>query len=71
MVFTAKKINLKLIFGAGLTAGIGFTMSIFIASLAFKEPLLLDTAKIAIIAGSVLSGLAGVLFLKSNLKAKA
>ena len=65
------KINLKLIFGAGLTAGIGFTMSIFIASLAFKEPLLLDTAKIAIIAGSVLSGLAGVLFLKSNLKAKA
>jgi len=48
-----------LIFGAGLTAGIGFTMSIFITSLSFKEPLLLDTSKIAIIAGSVLSGLAG------------
>jgi len=62
------KINLKMIFGAGLTAGIGFTMSIFIASLSFKEPLLLDTAKIAIIAGSVLSGIAGALFLKSNLK---
>lgn len=64
------KISLKLIFGAGLTAGIGFTMSIFITSLSFKEPLLLDTSKIAIIAGSVLSGLAGVLFLKSNLKTK-
>ncbi|HNL35135.1 MAG TPA: Na+/H+ antiporter NhaA, partial [Bacteroidia bacterium] len=64
------KISLKLIFGAGLTAGIGFTMSIFITSLSFKEPLLLDTSKIAIIAGSFLSGLAGVLFLKSNLKTK-
>ncbi|MBD3162148.1 MAG: Na+/H+ antiporter NhaA [Candidatus Eisenbacteria bacterium] len=48
------------IIGAGCLAGIGFTMSIFIASLAFGgEQELLDKAKIAILAASLVSGLLG------------
>ena len=60
-------INFNLILGAGFTAGIGFTMSVFIASLSFKEIVWLDAAKIAIIAGSLLSGILGVIYLKRNL----
>lgn len=53
----------KQILGAGMIAGIGFTMSIFIATLAFKEEELQVISKIAIIAGSVISGIAGYYFL--------
>jgi NhaA family Na+:H+ antiporter len=44
---------------AGCLAGIGFTMALFIAGLALKAPLL-DTAKIGILSGSILSALLGV-----------
>ncbi len=53
-------VNWKQILGAGLLAGIGFTMSIFIALLAFSDSLVIDTSKVAILCGSVLSGAAGV-----------
>jgi len=44
-----------------LLAGIGFTMALFVASLAFGiESPLYAQAKVAILAGSVLSALAGV-----------
>jgi NhaA family Na+:H+ antiporter len=41
----------------GCLAGIGFTMSIFIATLAFRDPALLAAAKLAVIAASALAGL--------------
>lgn len=47
------------IHGLGALAGIGFTMSLFIASLAFGQGPLLDTAKTAILAASLLSGIVG------------
>jgi NhaA family Na+:H+ antiporter len=49
--------------GVGLLAGIGFTMSLFIANLAFGEGALLDQAKIGVLAASVVAALAGLAFL--------
>jgi NhaA family Na+:H+ antiporter len=46
----------------GLVGGIGFTMSLFIAQLAFPPGPLLDTAKLAILVGSAIGAIAGALF---------
>ena len=51
--------------GVSLAAGIGFTVALFIASLAFPgHPELLDEAKVGILGGSLLAGVAGVLVLR-------
>ena len=50
--------------GAGILAGIGFTMSIFISSLAFKDNGTIDIAKIAVLAGSFLSIIGGYICLR-------
>lgn len=47
------------IFGVGLVAGVGFTVSLFITGLAFEPGLVQDEAKMGILAGSLLAGLAG------------
>jgi NhaA family Na+:H+ antiporter len=49
--------------GVGLLAGIGFTVSIFVAGRAFTEVALVEGATIGILFGSVLAGVAGTLFL--------
>ena len=46
--------------GAGALAGIGFTMSLFIAGQAFPLPSDFDAAKIAVFAASVLSAIIGM-----------
>lgn len=51
------------IWGVGLLCGIGFTMSLFIAGLAFDDALLLGSAKVGILAGSLVSGVIGALVL--------
>jgi NhaA family Na+:H+ antiporter len=52
------------IFGVGAIAGIGFTVSIFVAGLAFDEkPLLENDAKIGILAASVIAATIGSLVL--------
>ena len=61
-------VNWKNLYGASILAGIGFTMSLFIASLAFTDPELMDLAKIGILSGSLLSGIAGFMFLKTSSK---
>lgn len=52
----------KLLAGGGLLAGIGFTMALFIANLAFS-PSLIDSAKLGIFLASVISAVAGLALL--------
>ncbi|MGH3668381.1 MAG: Na+/H+ antiporter NhaA, partial [Acidimicrobiia bacterium] len=47
------------ILGLSVVGGIGFTVSLFIASLAFGDPALNELAKVGILAGSLLAGLLG------------
>ena len=58
-----KGVDLRSVFGIAALGGIGFTVSLFIASLSFDEPLLVDSAKIGILAGSVVSAAVGVAIL--------
>ncbi|PHQ79897.1 MAG: Na+/H+ antiporter NhaA [Phycisphaera sp.] len=54
------------IIGAGCLAGIGFTMALFIANLAFKgDALHLDAAKLGILTASLVSTIAGMAILMS------
>lgn len=55
----------KHIIGVGILAGIGFTMSIFIALLSFKDELFVVEAKFAILCTSVLAGIVGFIYLKN------
>lgn len=53
------------ILGAGLLGGIGFTMSIFIANLAYPgQPAIITSSKMAILLASLVAGLAGFAWLK-------
>jgi len=55
-------VNWKIMLGAGCLAGIGFTMSIFIAGLALERNLL-DAGKLGTLIGSALSAIAGCVLL--------
>ena len=78
IVFIARKlklveipedINNQQIIGVSFLAGIGFTMAIFIASLAFENsPMYIDSAKIGILIGSLISAIIGYLILRFNKK---
>lgn len=57
--------------GAGILAGIGFTMSIFITLLAFEDAQVITGAKIAVLLASLLAGLAGYFWLRITLTTKA
>ena len=58
--------NWHQLIGAGILAGIGFTMSIFISMLAFDDKLVQDIAKIAVLVSSVLSMIVGYLWLAAK-----
>jgi NhaA family Na+:H+ antiporter len=65
-----KELHWKQILGAGMLGGIGFTMSIFITLLAFKNDgeAVITYSKIAILVASFVSGTLGFLWLKVSLK---
>lgn len=54
------------IVGAGFLGGIGFTMSIFIALLAFGNPETVQSSKISILLGSLAAGTVGFLVLRKQ-----
>lgn len=58
--------HIKEIMAVGVLCGIGFTMSIFIASLAFAdvEPVLVSWAKLGILSGSILAAVVGYALLR-------
>lgn len=74
LTFSAVKLKLAVlpdsfgksqVVGVALLAGVGFTMSMFIANLAFADhPELMDSSKVGILVGSLLSGLLGYLVLR-------
>ncbi len=56
---------LSKLLGVSAVAGIGFTVALFIAGLAFPgHPELLDQAKVGILAGSLVAGGAGAIVLR-------
>ncbi len=58
------EIKWKHIVGAGILAGIGFTMSIFIALLAFNDPGMIDVSKLSVLLASFCAGVIGFGWLK-------
>jgi NhaA family Na+:H+ antiporter len=63
-------VDWKAMLGAGCLGGIGFTMSLFIAGLAFTDNML-DDAKIGVLAGSAIAAALGCLLLLASLRARA
>jgi len=55
---------------AGFLAAIGFTMSLFIAGLAFKDPVHINEAKLGILCASILAGIIGYILLSMRKKPK-
>ena len=63
--------DLRAMLGLGLLCGIGFTMSLFIASLAYRDPLLYEEAVLGILGASVIAAVLGILWLRAVLPARA
>ena len=59
------------VLGAGFLAGIGFTVAIFVSSIAFDDPAVVDQAKMGVFAASLVAGATGYLFLRLSGRARA
>ena len=57
-------ISWRQIYGVSWLGGIGFTMSLFIASLAFGESALLTSAKLGVLTASLIAGIIGWILLR-------
>jgi Na+:H+ antiporter, NhaA family len=52
------------LFGLAVTAGIGFTVALFVTSLSFDDPNLASSAKLGVLAASTVAGILGLLALR-------
>ena len=59
------------VLGLAAVAGIGFTVSLFVAGLAFADPQLTNLAKVGIFAGSLVAGVVGIAILLTAKRAPA
>jgi NhaA family Na+:H+ antiporter len=55
------------VYGVSILAGIGFTMSLFIGTLAFSDPAYGASVRIGVLSGSIMSALVGYLLLRAIL----
>ena len=62
--------DLRAMLGLGLMCGIGFTMSLFIASLAYQDPLLYEEAVLGILGASVIAAVLGIVWLRAVLPSR-
>lgn len=62
------KTNWKQLIGVSILGGIGFTMSIFIALLAFSDEKIINQAKLDILLASLTAGILGYFLLNKSLK---
>lgn len=60
-------VNWRMLTAVGFLAGIGFTMSLFVASLAFGGTGMLDQSKIGVLSASVIAAITGLILLKMSL----
>ena len=63
-----KNVTFKQLAGVSILGGLGFTMSLFINSLAYTNENLIDSAKMGILLGSLMAGLLGYFVLRVTLK---
>lgn len=64
-------LNFKMFMGVALLAGMGFTMSLFINTLAFNNNTYIEQAKTGILIGSLVSGILGYFVLKYSMVSKS
>lgn len=57
-----------MLYGTSLLCGIGFTMSLFIGTLAFQNSALLEEVRLGVLSASLISGILGLLVLKIALR---
>ncbi len=58
-----ENVNWSHMLGASILGGVGFTMAIFVANLAFTDDVLIATAKLGILLASLVAGVIGFVFL--------
>ncbi|MDO4443758.1 MAG: Na+/H+ antiporter NhaA [Slackia sp.] len=66
-----ENVNWKHMLGASVLGGVGFTMAIFVANLAFESEASIVAAKAAILAASTIAGVAGFLLLLKEARSDA
>ncbi len=63
-----QNVGFKQLAGVSFLGGLGFTMSLFINSLAYSDPVLIDSAKMGILIGSTIAGILGYVTIRLTAK---